>query len=746
MRPSILFLRVVCGFDYSLSALPSTLPVTQGGVAGVETVTAVLTSGQTQSVSFSISGLEEGRVGKVFSSRCSRSHLKEYATPCSATVSLTATGSAVAGSTVVTITASPLGLTTKPATFTLTVVGAFDYSLSALPSTLPVTQGGVAGVETVTAVLTSGQTQSVSFSISGLEEGRVGKVFSSRCSRSHLKEYATPCSATVSLTATGSAVAGSTVVTITASPLGLTTKPATFTLTVVGAFDYSLSALPSTLPVTQGGVAGVETVTAVLTSGQTQSVSFSISGLEEGRVGKVFSSRCSRSHLKEYATPCSATVSLTATGSAVAGSTVVTITASPLGLTTKPATFTLTVVGAFDYSLSALPSTLPVTQGGVAGVETVTAVLTSGQTQSVSFSISGLEEGRVGKVFSSRCSRSHLKEYATPCSATVSLTATGSAVAGSTVVTITASPLGLTTKPATFTLTVVGAFDYSLSALPSTLPVTQGGVAGVETVTAVLTSGQTQSVSFSISGLEEGRVGKVFSSRCSRSHLKEYATPCSATVSLTATGSAVAGSTVVTITASPLGLTTKPATFTLTVVGAFDYSLSALPSTLPVTQGGVAGVETVTAVLTSGQTQSVSFSISGLPSGVTASLFSPARSEPHTSGPPSRPPATFRLTAANSTVAGSTVLTFSSFFFNDTATTEIFTLSLHDALPISLSALPSTLPVTQGGVAGVETVTAVLTSGQTQSVSFSISGLPSGVTASLFSPAKIGRASCRARV
>src|SRR2546429_4947066 len=30
------------------------------------------------------------------------------------------------------------------------------------------------------------------------------------------------------------------------------------------------------------------------------------------------------------------------------------------------------------------------------------------------------------------------------------------------------------------------------------------------------------------------------------------------------------------------------------------------------------------------------------------------------------------------------------FFFNDTATTEIYTLSLHDALPIS--ALPATLP------------------------------------------------------
>src|SRR5256885_7171373 len=34
------------------------------------------------------------------------------------------------------------------------------------------------------------------------------------------------------------------------------------------------------------------------------------------------------------------------------------------------------------------------------------------------------------------------------------------------------------------------------------------------------------------------------------------------------------------------------------------------------------------------------------------------------------------------------------FFFNDTATTEIYTLSLHDALPISCGA-PSTEPVTR---------------------------------------------------
>src|SRR5258708_32892433 len=34
-------------------------------------------------------------------------------------------------------------------------------------------------------------------------------------------------------------------------------------------------------------------------------------------------------------------------------------------------------------------------------------------------------------------------------------------------------------------------------------------------------------------------------------------------------------------------------------------------------------------------------------------------------------------------------LTFSFFFFNDTATTEIYTLSLHDALPICIDYGPS---------------------------------------------------------
>src|SRR5206468_11822801 len=43
---------------------------------------------------------------------------------------------------------------------------------------------------------------------------------------------------------------------------------------------------------------------------------------------------------------------------------------------------------------------------------------------------------------------------------------------------------------------------------------------------------------------------------------------------------------------------------------------------------------------------------------------------------------------------------FSFFFFNDTATTEIYTLSLHDALPISTQAQTTwTAPLEEGSVA-----------------------------------------------
>src|SRR5260370_22072536 len=47
------------------------------------------------------------------------------------------------------------------------------------------------------------------------------------------------------------------------------------------------------------------------------------------------------------------------------------------------------------------------------------------------------------------------------------------------------------------------------------------------------------------------------------------------------------------------------------------------------------------------------------------------------------------------------ILVFILFFFNDTATTEIYTLSLHDALPISLNTVHIVHPGNFGTFAGL---------------------------------------------
>src|SRR3712207_6969778 len=52
------------------------------------------------------------------------------------------------------------------------------------------------------------------------------------------------------------------------------------------------------------------------------------------------------------------------------------------------------------------------------------------------------------------------------------------------------------------------------------------------------------------------------------------------------------------------------------------------------------------------------------------------------------------------------LLFFRFFFFNDTATTEIYTLSLHDALPISA--------IAEGSLAGLAAAVAIGKAGQTE--------------------------------
>ncbi len=153
-----------------------------------------------------------------------------------------------------------------------------------------------------------------------------------------------------------------------------------------------------------------------------------------------------------------------------------------------------------------------------------------------------------------------------------------------------------------------------------------------------------------------------------------------------------------------------------------DFSLSASPYTL--TQGGN-GTSTITVTPQNGFSGSVALSVSGLPSGVTASSFNPG-STTSTS--------VLTLTASSTAATGtySVMITGTSGSLSHTATLSLTVNPSPTPPNFSLSASPYTL--TQGGN-GTSTITVTGQYGFTGSVALSVSGLPSGVTASAFNPA-----------
>src|SRR5215475_5065981 len=86
--------------------------------------------------------------------------------------------------------------------------------------------------------------------------------------------------------------------------------------------------------------------------------------------------------------------------------------------------------------------------------------------------------------------------------------------------------------------------------------------------------------------------------------------------------------------------------------------------------------------------------------GQVSAVWCPVRSEEHTSELQSRENLVCRLLLDKKKHSPSIFL---SFFFNDTATTEIYTLSLHDALPIlpnTSAIMGSVRPSERGVVSG----------------------------------------------
>jgi len=164
---------------------------------------------------------------------------------------------------------------------------------------------------------------------------------------------------------------------------------------------------------------------------------------------------------------------------------------------------------------------------------------------------------------------------------------------------------------------------------------------------------------------------------------------------------------------------TRIASFKLTPCGD-DFALSASPSSLTLAQGAT-GTSTITVTPSGAFAGAVDLSISGVPSGATAS-FSPASTT-----------STSTLTIDTGTATpGTYPLTVTGTSGTLTHTTTV-TLTVTGPADFALSANPASVSAAQGG-STTTTITVTPQNGFNGTVDLSVSGLPAGATGS-FNPA-----------
>jgi len=171
------------------------------------------------------------------------------------------------------------------------------------------------------------------------------------------------------------------------------------------------------------------------------------------------------------------------------------------------------------------------------------------------------------------------------------------------------------------------------------------------------------------------------------------------------------------------GLTSAPATRTVTVS---DFSLSATPSSQTVLPGG-STTYTATVTPINGFNGTVNFSVSGLPSGATAS-YNPASITASGS-------TTLTVNTSGTTPPGSYPLTIQGTSGPRTRTVSV-TLVVNGNGDFTISVAPASLTANRGGTA-TYTVTVAAGTGFSGTVALSLSGVPARTTAALNPPSVV---------
>ncbi|MGA2890979.1 MAG: cellulase family glycosylhydrolase [Terracidiphilus sp.] len=250
--------------------------------------------------------------------------------------------------------------------------------------------------------------------------------------------------------------------------------------------------------------------------------------------------------------------------------------------------------------------------------------------------------------------------------------------------------------------------SFTLASSASALSIAQGS-SGTATITVTDGGGFTGSVTLAASGLPSGVTAV----------LGTNPTTGTSALTLTASASAPQGSATITITGSSGALTPVTTTIALTITAkpTSSFTLSASAPSLTVSQGA-SGAETISVTDVNGFTGSVTFSASGLPSGVTAAFGTN----------PTTGSSVLTLTASATAASGTSSVTVTGTSGALTPVTITFTLTVTNVEPLALSASAATLSIAPGANA-TDTITVTEASGTTGGVTLTASGLPSGVTA-----------------
>jgi hypothetical protein len=461
--------------------------------------------------------------------------------------------------------------------------------------------------------------------------------------------------------------------------------------------NFTLTATPGTESLVDGGAGEEISVEAVASNGFTGTVKVAISGLPSGVTANPASLTL---------TPGTAqNVTLTAAANATVGNATVTFTGTS-GTLKHTATVALTTTAEPNFSLTATPATLSIQAGAAGKPVSVEAVAANGFTGTVTVAISGLPTGVTANPTSLTL---------TPGTAqSVTLTAAANATVGKATVTFTGTS-GALTHTATVALTVTAAANFSLTATPATLSIQAGATGKPVSVEAVAANGFTGTVTVAFSGLPAGVTANPPTLTL---------TPGTAqSVTLTAAANATVGKATVTFTGTS-GALTHTATVALTVTAAApapNFTFSATPGTLPLTAGATGSPVSVEAVATNGFAGTVTVTISGLPTGVTANpttlTLTPGTAQSIT------------LTASSSAASGNTVVTFTG---TSGALVHTATVTVEVTVPppgFSLTVLPTSLTLTIGATGSPVSVNAVPVNGFASTVTVTISGLPANVTA-----------------